>query len=269
MAEVGWSRANARRQLHRALERKGPARAVVRRPRPRTYSYDALKFLQRVWLMAGEPCGKYVAAAMSAILANMEAHPGSRPFGKETPRYCPEVKTQLLRMSAATIDRLLGTYKARLHPDGKSTTHSVKNQYRETIPIMTSVPVIDRQPGLVAIDTVAHCGHTTRGQYAFTLSVTDVFTGWTVNRAIKNKAARWVAEAMAEIAGQFPYPIDHVHSDNGSEFLDEPVTAWAEAHDIKMTRSRANHSNDNPLVEQKNGDIVRRTAFTYRYDTDP
>lgn len=139
------------------------------------------------------------------------------PFGKESPRYVPVVKAQLLRMSPATIDRLLGIYKAMLHPDGKSTTRSVKNQYRETIPILTHVPMIDRQPGLVAIDTVAHCGHTLLGEYAYTLTATDVFTGWTVNRAIKNKAARWIVEAMDGIAAQFPYPIDHIHSDYAEE----------------------------------------------------
>lgn len=133
---------------------------------------------------------------------------------------------------------------------------------------MTHVPAIDWQPGLVAIDTVAHCGHSTKGQYAFTLTVTDVFTGWTINQAIKNKAAVWVAEAMEDVHAQFPYPIDHVHSDNGSEFLNDPVTKWADDHEIKMTRSRPSHSNDNPFAEQKNDAIVRRSALNYRYDTD-
>ncbi|MGP5227289.1 integrase catalytic domain-containing protein [Arthrobacter rhombi] len=268
VAEVGWSRANARRQLHAALERKGPARAVVRQPRPRTYTYDTVKVLQRVWMVAGQPCGKYLAPVMAETLENMENHPDSTPFGKETRRYGSAVHAQLLAMSLATIDRLLRPFKARLHPDGKSTTRSHKNRHSEMIPIMTRIPVIDRQPGLVAIDTVAHCGHSAKGQYAFTLTDTDPFTGWTVNRAIKNKAARWVAEAMEDIASQFPYPIDHVHSDNGSEFLNDAVTSWADAHDIRMTRSRADHSNDNPFVEQKNGDIVRRSAFNYRYDTE-
>lgn len=267
VVEIGWSRANARRQLGNALKRRGPAAAVQRKPRPRTYTFDALKVLQRVWLAAGQPCGKYLAPAMAATLGNMEAHAGQGAFGPVRGRYGPAVREELLRMSPATIDRLLAPHKARLHPDGKSTTRSMRNQYREAIPIMTRIPAIDRQPGLVAIDTVAHCGHTIKGQYAFTLTVTDPFTGWTVNRAVKNKAAKWIAEALDEIAGQFPYPIDRIHSDNGSEFLNHAVTAWTDAHDIRMTRSRPHHSNDNPFVEQKNGDIVRRSAFNYRYDT--
>jgi transposase InsO family protein len=268
VAEVGWSRANARRQLHAASARQGAARAVTRKPRPRSYGYDTLKVLQRVWEVSGRPCGKYLAAMMGPALANLEAHLGTGSFGQAETRYDPEVRAQLLKMSAATIDRLLAPHKRTLHPGGKSTTRSRKNRHAEVIPIMTHVAPVDWQPGLVAIDTVAHCGHSTKGQYAFTLTVTDVFTGWTINQAIKNKAGVWVAQAMEDIQGQFLYPIDHVHSDNGSEFLNDPVTTWADDHDIRMTRSRPEHSNDNPFAEQKNGAIVRRSAFDYRYDTD-
>lgn len=268
VVEVGWSRANARRAVHAALGRRGQASAVKRKPRPRTYGYDTLKVLQRVWAVAGRPCGKYLAAVMAATLANMEAHAASGAFGQAGGRYRPQVHDQLLMMSAATIDRLLAPHKLALHPGGKSTTRSRKNRHSEVIPIMTHVAAIDWQPGLVAIDTVAHCGHTTRGQYAFTLTVTDVFTGWTINRAIKNKAGIWVAEAMEKIQAEFLYPIDHVHSDNGSEFLNDPVTTWANNHGARMTRSRPSHSNDNPFAEQKNGAIVRKSAFGYRYDTD-
>lgn len=115
---------------------------------------------------------------------------------------------------------------------------------------------------------MAHCGNSAKGQYGFTLTASDVFTGWTINRAIKNKAAKWVVAAMDEIQNEFPYPIDHVHSDNGSEFLNDPVTTWCNTCNIRMTRSRPHHSNDNPFVEQKNGAVVRRCAFNYRYDTD-
>lgn len=268
VAEVGWSRATARCQLKAASARRGPARDVKRKPRPRAYGHDTLKVLQRVWEVAGRPCGKYLAAAMAGTLDNMDAHAGAGAFGQAAARYGPEVRGQLPAISAATIDRLLAPHKRSLQPGGKSTTRSRKNRHAELIPIMTHVAAIDWQPGLVAIDTVAHCGHTTKGQYAFTLTATDVFTGWTVNQAIKNKAGVWVAKAMQEVQAQFPYPIDHVHPDNGSEFLGDPVTAWCRQHDALMTRSRPQHSNDNPFAEQKNGAIVRRSAFNYRYDTD-
>ncbi len=265
--EIGWSRQNARRQLNNALKRHGRASAVKRKPRSRTYGFDTVKVLQRIWLVADRPCGKYLATVMATTLDNMEAHAVSGAFGPVRGRYTPVVREQLLGISPATIDRILKPYKAQLQPDGISTTHSTKNQYRQAIPIMTRIPAIDRQPGLVAIDTVAHCGLTAKGEYAFTLTVTDTFTGWTANRSVKNKASKWIVLALEEIRAEFPFPIDHAHTDNGSEFLNYAVTTWANAHDIQMTRSRPHHSNDNPFVEQKNGDIVRRNAFNYRYDT--
>ena len=181
IGEIGWSRANARRQLNAVLVRHGAARMVKRKPRPRTYGYDTLKVLQRVWDVAGRPCGKYLAAVMGPTVTNMETHSATGAFGEVATRLSPEVREQLLQMSAATIDRLLAPHKRMLRPGGKSTTRSRKNRHAEAIPIMTHVPAIDGQPGLVAIDTVAHCGHSTKGQYAFTLTVTDVFTGWTIN----------------------------------------------------------------------------------------
>ncbi len=72
VAVTGWSRDNARRQL-RAAAKPRPARPRRRR-RPRKYSYDALKVLQRVWAFSGYECGKYLAAAMPTLLDSLERH---------------------------------------------------------------------------------------------------------------------------------------------------------------------------------------------------
>jgi transposase InsO family protein len=262
--QFGWSRANARRQLGNAFKRKGPSTQKARKPRPPTYGYDTIKVLIRVWNNLGQPCGKYLAAVMEPSLDNMEIF---HSFGLEARRYTPAVRTQLLAISPATIDRLLKPTRTTMDPLGKSSTRSRKTRLSELIPIMTHVPVLDEQPGLISVDTVAHCGHTLNSEYAYTLTATDVFTGWTVNRAIKNKASKWIIDALNEVSNQFPYPIDHIHSDNGSEFLNEGVYQWSKHHALVRSRSRPRHSNDNPWVEQKNGDIVRRSAFRYRYDT--
>ena len=55
--------------------------------------------------------------------------------------------------------------------------------------------------------------------------------------------------------------------DNGSEFINYDLVAWCEARNIAMTRARPYKSNDNAHVEQKNGAVVRREAFRYRYGT--
>jgi hypothetical protein len=110
VAVTGWSRDNARRRLS-AAAKPGP-RSVrkSRAPRPRKFSYDATKTLQRVWAFSGGQCGKYLAAVMETLLDALERH-GELVFGKG--RYSPEVREELLGMSPATIDRYLATAKAK------------------------------------------------------------------------------------------------------------------------------------------------------------
>lgn len=67
VAQYAWSRANARRQLTNALKRRGQASAVKRKPRASTYGYGMLRVLQRVWLMAGQPCGMYLTPHQALI----------------------------------------------------------------------------------------------------------------------------------------------------------------------------------------------------------
>jgi len=74
-------------------------------------------------------------------------------------------------------------------------------------------------PGSVEIDLVGHEGGTSSGESCFTRTVTDIATGWTINRSVKDKAAIWVFEAIGYVIGQFPFPILGIGSDNGSEFI--------------------------------------------------
>ena len=80
--------------------------------------------------------------------------------------------------------------------------------------------------------------------FSFT-AATEMFTGWTVNRAIKNKTSKRIVEAFDEISTMFPYPMDHLHSDNSSEFLNEGLFRWTKREGLACSRSRPDHSNDN------------------------
>lgn len=96
VAQFGCSRANTRRHLNNALNRRGPASAVKRKPSSSSYGYDTLKVLQRVWPVADRPCDKYLVPTMAATLENMEAHaahrglrPGARPLRPGGARAAP------------------------------------------------------------------------------------------------------------------------------------------------------------------------------------
>ncbi|WP_104082146.1 hypothetical protein [Cryobacterium sp. Y11] len=97
---------------------------------------------------------------MEATVTNMENHTASGAFREVADQVGPEEREQLLKMSAATIDRLLAPPKRRLRPGGKSTTRSRKNRHAEAIPIMTHVLAIDWQPGLAALtDQITRIQH--------------------------------------------------------------------------------------------------------------
>ncbi len=262
-AVTGWSRANARRAIAAARHRKGPASAVVRRPRAPTYGYDTLKVLIEVWTLVGEPCGKYLAPIMATTLGQLHFH---GELNKVADRLTDQVWDQLMTMSPATIDRMLRATKAARYPAAKSATRPSAT-LRSEIGVRRAMDEMEQAPGFFEIDLVAHCGHTLKGEHAWTLTATDVYLGWTVNIAIRNRAHRHVIAAIERVTDALPYPMVGLDCDNGGEFINHALVAWCAERAIFMTRARAHTSNDNAHVEQKNGDIVRKSAFRYRYDT--
>lgn len=260
---TGWSRANARRQIRAAAQRRGPARAQLRKPRGRGYSYDALKVLIAVWTLVGEPCGKYLVVIMEESLDQLTAHD---ELGEVADRLTEAVRAELVSMSAATIDRYLAPTKAARYPAAKAATRPGRT-LRSELAVRQAMDEMEARPGFFEIDLVAHCGHTLAGEHAWTLTVTDAFTGWTSNVAVKNRAHRHVVAAIELAADTLPYPMVGLDCDNGGEFINHQLVAWCAQRTVFMTRSRPHTSNDNAHVEQKNGDIVRKSAFRYRYDT--
>ncbi len=261
---TGWTRDHARRAIRGASRRRGPASAIKRRPRPRKYSYDALRVLQEVWRLSGQPSGKYLAAVMADTLERLVRF---GELGRVQDRVSGEVLAELRSMSAATIDRYLGPHKASYYPLAVSGTRPGRI-LRSSIPVRTSMDEQVQLPGFFELDTVAHCGHTLAGEFLWTLSATDVRLGWTLLRTIRNKAFVHVHGALEWITANTPIPLCAMDFDNGSEFMNWGVIDWCDQHDIPVTRSRPYKHNDNAHVEQRNGDWVRKHAFRYRYETD-
>ena len=124
-------------------------------------------------------------------------------------------------------------------------------------------------PGFVEIDLVGHEGGNSFGEFCFTLTVTDVATGWTVNRSVQNKAAIWVAEAMEHVRRVFPFPILGIDSRQWLRVHQRPLlSSGAPAGSITFTRSRPGNKNDGCHVEQKNWTHVRELVGYLRFDTE-
>ena len=267
VAVTGWSRDNARRRLSQAAKRPpGSGRQVARQPRkPRSpkYSYDTVKVLQRVWAASGGQCGKYLAASMPIQLDGLERH-GELVFGVD--RYSPQVREELLAMSAATIDRYLKPAKATDQIRGVSTTKP-SPLLRSSIKVRKAGDEVEAEPGFFEGDTVAHCGPTLKGEFARTVNLTDVHTGWVVTRSVRNNAHIHILTALKTAAEVVPFAVTGLDFDNGTEFLNHAVISWAAEREIFFTRSRPYKKNDQATIESKNNHLVRKYGFYYRYDT--
>ena len=264
---TGWSRDNTRRRLSATAKRPpGSGRSVAkppRKPRAPKYSFDTLKVLQKVWAASGGQCGKYLAASMAIQLGGLERH-GELVCGRD--RYSPEVREELLAMSAASIDRYLAPAKAKDHIKGKSTT-TPSLLLRSSVKIRKATDEIEAAPGFFEGDTVAHCGPTLKGEFARTLNLTCVYTGWTFTRTVRNNAHTHILAGLKAGVAQVPFEVVGLDFDNGTEFLNKAVIAWAGQCEIFFTRSRPYKKNDQATIESKNNHLVRKYAFYYRYDT--
>lgn len=258
---TGMGRSTARRMLT-GPKLPDPDKQVDRRTvKPRAYGDDTRALLEHVWALMGMPCGKYLVIMLGQWLPLLQqAGDLDRSFATE------QALAELQAMSAATADRYLKPARDRARITGISTTKP-SPLLRNSISVRTSADEAPETPGVIEADTVAHCGPTLIGEFARTLTMTDLVTGWTETCSIRNNASKWITEAIEGLQQQFPFELVIFDSDCGSEFINHDVAAWLQARDIEQTRSRPYQKNDQAHVESKNNHVVRKHAFYWRYDT--
>jgi hypothetical protein len=252
---TGWHRDYARAAL------RGAGRLKVAQPRAQRaakFGPHVITCLITCWTLTRTPAGKRLAPMLATVV------PLLRRDGDIT---LNDAEARLLiSMSAASIDRHLAPERAKLFPRGRAHTKP-GTLLKSQIPIRTWAEWSENMPGFVEIDLVGHEGGNSSGEFCFTLTVTDIATGWTINRSVKNKAAIWVFEALEYVVAQFPFPILGIDSDNGSEFINHHLFDYCTEHKITFTRSRSGNKNDGAHVEQKNWTHVRELVGYLRFDT--
>jgi hypothetical protein len=135
------------------------------------------------------------------------------------------------------------------------------------IPIRRGTHRVER-PGLLEMDTVAHCGDHVEGDFAWSLTGTDLRTQWTENRAIWNKGATDVLHQVRDIQAQLPFALWGIDVDSGSEFLNHHLYRYCRNHQppLELTRSRPAYKNDQAHVEQKHFTHVRQLLGYHRIE---
>ena len=245
-AATGYQRKYAIALLNRPPQAKKPNTA--RKTRPKTYDSGVQKALQSIWELANRPCGKRLVPFLPDLVAALERH--GELCWPDT------LKAKVLALSPATADRLLRQARATLPAHGKATTKP-GTLLKHQIPIRTFADWDPVRPGFVEADLVAHCAQTTRGDYLYTLTLTDIATQWSECLALQNRSQQAVSEAIAAARKQLPFALLGLDSDNGSEFINQTLLRYCQQEQITFTRCRPYKKNDQCHVEQKNWSIVR------------
>ena len=245
-ATCGYHRKAALRLLNHPLRTAPPKRSGPKR----TYEPgEVLPVLKTIWLASDQLCSKLLRAALPAWLEHFERRTAPLPEA---------LRKKLLKISPAQIDRLLRSARVQ-HPKKGIGATRPGTLLRHEVPTRGGPPDTTR-PGSVEADTVAHCDDSTEGDYVHSLTFTELFSGWTENRAVWNKSAESVLVELKALELVVPYAMKDFHTDNGGEFLN-----WAlhrhltgRAARLPWTRSRAYRKNDNAHCEQKNWTHVRQ-----------
>ena len=228
----------------------------IKKGAPATYGPDVTEVLLVIWRHAEQPCGKRLKAALPLWLPGYQRH---------YEKLSKQLEQKVLSVSAATIDRLLKPHKVS-DPRGLSGTKP-GSLIKKQIPLSTDCWDLER-PGFLEADTVAHCGSSLAGDFIWSLTYTDIYSGWTCNRAVFNKGSDGVIKATGEVEAALPFAILGFDCDNGSEFLNWHLVRYFQERDkpVGFTRSRPYKKNDNAHVEQKNWTHVRKLLGYDRLD---
>ena len=234
-----------------AIKALSPRRlAPGRRGCPPGGTREGTALLVRLWKLSDMMCGKLLRAILPELLASV----AKREAVPET--VCREV----LRMSAATMDRRLTKAKAACPGRGRRRRSSLEEHRRE-IPLKVEVwpEAYPKEPGYVEVDTVAHCGGSMAGSFVWTVTKTDVATHWTALKSVWNKGAVGVCGSISEFIAEAPFDTLMLNSDNGGECINGHIKRHFSQFlpSVVRTRSRSYRKNDNAHVEQKNGVQVR------------
>jgi hypothetical protein len=234
-----------------------PAPRPICRPRKRVYGVEDAKALGFLSDLFDGINAKRLRAVMNVELDGLY-----RRGVLQVSRACYR---RLKHISPASIDRL----RARYGPPRPKSRHRTKpgTLLKSQIPIRTWAEWKEDRPGFVEMDLVGHDGGNQHGDYCLTLDFTDVKTGWTECVAVRNKAQKYVFEAIRLARRRLPFPLLGMDSDNGGEFINDELFRYCRDEHITFTRGRSGHKNDNAYVEQKNWSAVRRYVGDLRYDT--
>lgn len=164
-------------------------------------------------------------------------------------------KAEYARLAAISVSHLYNLRHSRRYRERRLN-------YTKTRPTAVAIgerrkPDPQGRPGYLRVDTV-HQGDAPDEKGVFHINSVDEVTQWQIVASAERISEAYLEPVLNHMLGQFPFRILGFHSDNGSEFINKTVAALLNKLLIAQTKSRPRHSNDNGLVETKNGAVIRK-----------
>jgi hypothetical protein len=228
-----------------------------RRVRRQIYGPEIDAPLRIIWQIFDYPCGQRLKPCIEEELERLQQ------FGEI--KLSDDVAEKLKQISSATIDRRLKVSRNAKHHRRFSTTRP-GSLLKAKIPIRLT-EWNTKKIGFLEADLVAHCGSSAFGEFANTVSLTEIATGWWEGEAIMGKGQKAAFEALKAMRQRTPFNWRGLDADNGGEFINYPLWNYCNNEKLEFTRSRANKKNDNAYIEQKNWTHVRKLLGYFRYDS--
>lgn len=163
----------------------------------------------------------------------------------------------------AEYERLAAISVSHLYNLRQSSRYRERRlHYTKTRPVVVAIgerrrPDPQGQPGFLRLDTV-HQGDRPDEKGVYHINAVDEVTQWEIVAAAPRISELYLQPVLEDMMRQFPFRILGFHTDNGSEFINRTVAQLLEKLRIEQTKSRPRRSNDNGLVESKNGAVIRK-----------
>jgi transposase InsO family protein len=234
---TGYSRAQVSRLIE---EYKETGRLIKRRYRrhrfPRRYSPADIELLART-----DKLHEYLSGPATKKIMERE--------------YTIYGHTEFRNISGISIAHLYNLRRSHIY-------RGMAIRFTKTRPSVAKIGKRERpepwgKPGYIRIDTV-HQGDLNGHKGVYHINSVDEVTQWEIVASVEKITENYLVPVLESMLREFPFVIKGFHSDNGSEYINKMVARLLNKLLICFTRSRPRHTNDNGLVETKNGSVVRK-----------
>jgi hypothetical protein len=205
-------------------------------------------------------CGKRLQPVLLETARNLARHCELELTAK--------IEKDLARISASTIDRILARHRDKIEKRLPRKSPGRPSRISQQVPMIV-IPWDEKEPGHFEVDLVFHSGSHASGDFVYTLQMIDVATGWSGRYAVLGRSGLLMHDAFRNLRHRIPFAFREIHTDNGSEFLNEHMLRfWSQEHpEVSLTRNRPWRKNDSRFVEQRNFTLVRAYLGYDRFDT--